>query len=1793
MTTDPRGASTGSKPTFKDAPVKGPPQPTHDPHAPVPILQAHGFHGSIDSFNQRVQKTVDAYQATHGKRPSPGLVFDVARSPHVIDGIIQPPLFDVAQTPLRANMRSAQARDARDGKTWSERPDGLRDTDNHYKSIVPTIDHPTADYPNYKAFYTAKKAKYQMVPMGFIPNLTGALGGLSTSDIWNAAARSSDPKWIGMFGKITPDEADRILKASKLQGSSLVDPYNKAEVSGDETAYAKSVKTVAGVQEHLIKEAPYKFAGLVTDGYMTPGWIRAFSSWSRSDDYGMQSLKFYAKQNHFEPTARGVAEMNKANRYKMALMNDPTQVMHIHTIQAIPLRVIANMNFKNGLPHDPVQFMKNVWAYMNTNTSSNPVIGGLQDVFHGVELGFSLGSGVITQSKADMLALTSVSAAVIDATMHGQELPREQAAELIAEKLKENPTWAKILSGGMLTDKNEPSWAKVLDQTSNFALDLFIGVKFANTRFAAVAHTKKAAESSVAIHGSSRLAYNAIKHGDLRQAIRDLHGGKLSERFVVEASKWINSGKMDFKTFHGHVTDLYGEFKTTIGEDTHIDGQGILGDYSSSKMRNMGPTGFAARTVIRHVDHLADSIEREALGLQFAGHAPLGNAEKLLRGVRSMVGNALPTGAKEIFADRFPHDLHNFLVGNGVVTREESTKIVNSFIRARAHNNVGQMEAILTDVHKMYRDKFPLDPGKRDPSIFEPFVETEQASRFNFPSGGGIKGYEPTEGLVTAGEAIGAPPKIVKFAGEVGQSAKRMGKEPISASISLANATNTLLNRISHVWRTIILTKNVGRFWKHATRDPIAAMLGGYTPKVASDVKLSAAEAKAYLDGNPAIFRQYSTARGRSSMSELHWLSGDYWVDGQKAWNMKDFYGKDVPKGEAAVRLTGAAGYVRKLTTSDAYDAYMASTRDNIEPLVDVILSNPGIKNAFWSHQDIINKFRGTLGDMKGEGISTKHQMTLDEGFAGKEKIGSIQIDEAHQYAQKLFDRYFEVEKAIEDTGGHFDDLWKIFHADPGLADETAGSYLKKNMVPIQVHDGTMVVRSGWDQLSEKIIKSYMAPNFLSRNKLFDHTFNSIYHDYRAAGGDVEGSIQAAAHTAERVTVKHMLDFTNQLQFEQKFRWLLPFITKHRLYVGWLASVGRQYPLLSMPVADIDQHLDPAGNVNIQKVFGLNLKMNMLRMMWLNTEDQPATIPAAKFIPGLEEHSGSWFGGTGEAVKTAYQILVGNDKTYEQAVAGKSPAAIRQIDRLMISYGIQWQQDHPGVPIPESSAVRHALITYSYQAITNDMMFTPIGFQGNQLPDDIQKLSDEYTKLYSTNPGKAADFLDNNPRVGLAFGIYKDTNVFWHTQAMFKQLREIRAKRDATESPLIDEFQRTGELSPENLQSMRAARKQYGDDYRALLVQDARDWTRTDVPGFPPGVVEKGADGKLHVKHSGPFGAGAALSDGAEQLDKWMLETFPNLKKSELLKVWGADQEAVQGQLDRLTLSMANNDPDQLAKMKAGFNAYLKPYRDLPLDPAGKVVGAYFDAREKWFQQALPIREAMKNASGPRKAELEDKLRLLDAQSQLDSTFTYKGKTYKGPAFAVSSYYDKTPPQRVLWVLKNLTNASYENLSSTDKLILGVGNSTPEMDAAWVAYHVFSRQYSTGQRTDYKGAQAGYKQYYAGVVESRFPGFMKDWLNSTKPKYQLVQQYKPIQDSHYKDDWNTLLGVASVVYKTHSAWKESQRVEYWQYHVVPAVLEAAKTMPQGFQDELAVAGGQKFISSLMSTTNNLRSTDGS
>ncbi len=72
---------------------------------PVPLLQKHGYQGSIEDFNGRVQSVHDEYQKAYGVPPTPGLTFDLAKSP--VDTAQFSKLFTVPLSQQAAKSRAA------------------------------------------------------------------------------------------------------------------------------------------------------------------------------------------------------------------------------------------------------------------------------------------------------------------------------------------------------------------------------------------------------------------------------------------------------------------------------------------------------------------------------------------------------------------------------------------------------------------------------------------------------------------------------------------------------------------------------------------------------------------------------------------------------------------------------------------------------------------------------------------------------------------------------------------------------------------------------------------------------------------------------------------------------------------------------------------------------------------------------------------------------------------------------------------------------------------------------------------------------------------------------------------------------------------------------------------------------------------------------------------------------------------------------------------------------------------------------------------------------------------------------------------------------------------------------------------------------------------------------------------------------------------------------------------------------------------------------------------------------
>jgi hypothetical protein len=215
--------------------------PSGPPH---PALQASGFNGSIHDFNDRVQAVTDAYKTAYGVKPSPGLAFDVVRSPLAPDQF--PHLFTVPQSARQMRARAVAPdapppiltnKDLYDGAINAAKTGGLHDyLDQHGNDLYKLLGKNPALAARYQKTLADTRKQQN-------PALIGKSPGRTEADVTGA----------GLAGKIL---FGVVMGFGQFAGSTAIGPaalgYAEAKAT-KQSVEQKSLRPLAKTQVEIAK----------------------------------------------------------------------------------------------------------------------------------------------------------------------------------------------------------------------------------------------------------------------------------------------------------------------------------------------------------------------------------------------------------------------------------------------------------------------------------------------------------------------------------------------------------------------------------------------------------------------------------------------------------------------------------------------------------------------------------------------------------------------------------------------------------------------------------------------------------------------------------------------------------------------------------------------------------------------------------------------------------------------------------------------------------------------------------------------------------------------------------------------------------------------------------------------------------------------------------------------------------------------------------------------------------------------------------------------------------------------------------------------------------------------------------------------------------------------------------------------------------------------------------------------------------------------------------------------------
>jgi hypothetical protein len=1143
------------------------------------------------------------------------------------------------------------------------------------------------------------------------------------------------------------------------------------------------------------------------------------------------------------------------------------------------------------------------------------------------------------------------------------------------------------------------------------------------------------------------------------------------EKLVPAIKKELATGQYEYTgpLSQRDLTDLYPEDSSASAPSftEHTINGPLFRSLRTKDLPTPAKVLGAAQTVRAKLNSIGDQFEQTLRARKQEGATS--HAANFVASVRQLTARTSPGGStRSIFSDeRLPEDVYNWARVELKAAPDKAAALRDEIIRIRASNDV-QAAADFSD--KLRSEFMVAHPkavlGSNPMESAGPELESESRTYLTFPK-------------AVEGRAQAINDKLNAFG--------RTHRQTIVSG--------------SPIFGAPIPGGGESLAYKHAIADTTRRVIGGggIFPVEKEARKL----VDDYLKANPTAIRDVGVARESAEMGENRYITG------KKPTDPLTFRTGDselVSKGDKVKRsaaLKAAGGYLRRNLTSDAMQAYQASTKDNLQPLVELVM-----RDKF---------YRSQLDKIVAKAQETNPLAHLNDS--------ATLVDKAHAYAETIFTRYKEIEEAGQAAGrtDPLNEALDVLIKNKGAhADEALGHWIDEHKIDMPVRDG-MVERSSWDDVTQWWIGKLMTANKWNRRTLFDHVFYGTTHDLVNHGWTVEDALPVAADLAKRQTIYHMLDFSNMLQAEQNLRWLSYFATKHRLYWSWILKQAARRPGLAVAVNDASQHLDAQGNLNMA-MFGREFQIPAARLFWVNAKEYPQTSTMVQFLAeagkgAVEGHglqaipdafgtltstSGNLFTRDDQAEMMGVKLaLVAAGKiaaTSDAVTIGMSATQKRQFQMAVNQYSAFYKADH-GVWPSETDAVKHALLGATAQEAWRSNLPLPVTWNDPSTPTTGQKaLIKEYGQI--SDPAKKRAFLDANPGIALLFGVSQDPMVYLHNNELWDKFNAAQKVVTAQRNQIWQDILKNG-YTPQTKIAMKALSDAWSAKIDQLKMEDASSW-----PGslqFPAGKV---SDGRIVTP--GPWGT--VLEGDPLSARAFVHQSFPGIKPQEIdAKTVGANIVALQQEASVLR---AAKTPAQIAAL--GYpdaqhvrdrvnqiNQIIAPFFAYPKDASSKaqsayysqVVGPYITERDKKAA-------ALNLAPEDQQDALRSQFRAWKDEHDHPVTLTVDGRKIKFPSVVQIGWATLPPDQRTLG-LAQAVSGDWSHVASYEKTMLGV--ETPsKVSEGWAAFYSAVRDYSKNPTSG--SLVAAQKTGLAKQIDKVYPGFYKDFLFAQQPKIERFKR---------------------------------------------------------------------------------------
>lgn len=319
-----------------------------------------------------------------------------------------------------------------------------------------------------------------------------------------------------------------------------------------------------------------------------------------------------------------------------------------------------------------------------------------------------------------------------------------------------------------------------------------------------------------------------------------------------------------------------------------------------------------------------------------------------------------------------------------------------------------------------------------------------------------------------------------------------------------------------------------------------------------------------------------------------------------------------------------------------------------------------------------------------------------------------------------------------------------------------------------------------------------------------------------------------------------------------------------------------------------------------------------------------------------------------------------------------------------------------------------------------------------------------------------------------------------------------------------------------------------------------------------------------------------------EDLRTWN-ENFSRLFTNDQdLADWHDERDAVLGMAARVV-----EYTDALRKVGL-FSGSVKPDREAGLEMGRKY--AEFKVEDAARRDAPPVNRGLETLTSS-----EDRA-WMDSQ---DVEVSIDGKKYPSP---VRLDWARLKPEQRAAKVADWTTTGWESLSNFQKEILGK-KVAPKASYGWYAFSAVTdalRGNVTAQNVDDQelaaalpeatgsSVAANIKRDVAKYVDKYFaPGFYKDYLFATRPKYQRLQVLPVVTKSSSSKEWKEVFALADQSWGYLSDLRQSGETgigaeqDRWREYVNQELYPWIKQYgSEGFQAELELLGGVDLLTTL-------------